>query len=278
MKPEEIFGQEIEVPEIVSSKMDNAMKVIKEDTMYKKTGMKWFSRIAVAAAACFALIAVSGAVKTPVTNQLNLTVMGSELKAGAPVYVTNTGYGDFHSYGITGGDNGTLGYFVDTGFFVEGEDVQSVTYSINEGAFQVVEPADGSIIVSGTEYPGELNVPGFGGIEDENGNFISKTRYYTSFTVAGKAQTAADTWISVCGEKNSDYVYTFTESAEELAAFYQSLVGDVVITCTVEYTDGSTQTADIGLGARTATYGELGIAETAEWENYEDAFIVFEMK
>lgn len=276
MNPEELFGRDVEVPEIVSSKMSNALKSIKENTMYRKTGMKWFSRIAVAAAACFTLIAVSGAVKTPVCNQLNLTVMGDELKAGVPVYVTNTGYGDFHSYGITGGDNGTVSYVVDTGFFVEGENVKSVTYSINEGAFQVVQPEGESIIVSGTEHTGENNYPALGSISDENGNIISVDRYYTSFTVAGNVQKREDTSINICGMK--DYDYLFGGTAEEKAAYYQGLVGDVVVTCTVEYTDGSTQTAEIGLGARTATYGELGIAETAEWENYEDAFIVYVMK
>ncbi len=142
----------------------------------------------------------------------------------------------------------------------------------------MVQPKDESIITDGVEA-GDLNMPAIGGLEDKEGNILTGYRYYTSFTVAGNAQTNDRTWINLCGTKPLGQENILAEKTpEEEAAFYNALVGDVVITCTVEYTDGSVQTAQIGLTGRTATYGELGIAETAEWENYEDAFIVYEMK
>ena len=167
-------------------------------------------------------------------------------------------------YVLCEGEDGTVSYCVGTHFFCEGENIESITYSINEGAFQIVEPKDFTIVKDGEKYEGALNTGLIGGIDDETtGDGLSVTNNYKSFTVSYDNQMNDQTWINICGVTNENWDDLFGEdkNLEDRVAGIEKLMSDVVITCTVQYTDRSISESQITIGGGTVQPERAGIPE-----------------
>ena len=170
-------------------------------------------------------------------------------------------------YVLCEGEDGTVSYCVGTHFFCEGEDIESITYSINEGAFQIVEPKDFTIVKAGEKYEGALNTGLIGGIDDETtGDDLSVTNNYKSFTVSYDNQMNERTWINICGvtNENWDDLFGKDKNLEDRVAGIEKLVDNVVITCTVQHADGSVGESQITIGGGTVKPEGTGIPEKAQ--------------
>ena len=178
----------------------------------------------------------------------------------------------------------------------EGNDIESVTYSINNALFQVVQPKDSSILLNGEEA--EPVMTGMIGgdmteYRDEAGNLkyseiISDNRYYKSFTVAYDKQSGAHTWINICNDSNAgkrvqDALRLFgeAESAEDCLDAYNELLDGVEIICTANYTDGTSASAKIAVNAAIVPLPPLQPGEHREgpeWQMEKTVEPVFELQ
>lgn len=276
MMKDNIFLEEVEVPEIVQQKADRAFSTIQAERsflmndMVKKERNVFSKRIALAAA-CMAVVVTAGTLAGPVKNIMEYSRAGSEdallaavdqidnlftlqvkaagagdgqmvpLTEGNPVPVTING--DKAGTWVLGADdiNGSIvDYCINIPQIVcEGDQIESITYSINNGAFQIVQPENGeSIIVDGQLYNGELNTGSIGGDykDAENAKSVDsdgqlsngksdagsiaelvmeadekeakeglpsrpfETLFYKSFTLNYGRQSDEYTWINICNE------------------------------------------------------------------------------
>lgn len=296
MRKEDIFTQDVEIPEIVQSKADIAFLEIKNgrrrNMSRKHNRMKKIIKPVIAVAACAALVVVASTANSvpkdtdtnlmsTIDNMFTLRVKAAELEKGNPVAYLSDDTSNGWAFCET--EEGTVSYSIDAPFTCEGENVESITYSINKGAFQIVEPQNSSIMLRADEYNGELNVPQRGG-EEKDGKTVSKVKYYTSYTVAYDEQTSDTTWINVCGERDmsdeeQELIFGKQSGNKETALFMDKVFDGVVITCTVNYEDGSSDSAEISMGGQVMTYEDAGAqAENPKDPKKKEAFVVFELK
>lgn len=109
----------------------------------------------------------------------------------------------------------------------------------------------------------------------------------SSYTVAYDKQISDNTVINICGdsvltEKEIKALYRSADP-QETADMYNKMFGDTVITCTVTFTDGSTQEQEIGIGGAVLTYEQMGQladqpAESPEDTSQEQAFLKLQLK
>lgn len=325
-----ILTDDIEVPAIVQKKADAAFAQIKKGrakTMENKTKLsrvhgrhsktKKYMKTAIAAAACIALITgvgnsnyikkegndsiskknydYNGSNDKTVLNSLvqgnmfTMTAYAQELEPGKPVPLTNVGSSGRSSV-ICGDEYGNVSYCISTEFLCQGENIERVSYSINQGAFQIIQPVNNNdrIIMDGQLYNGELNTGNIGGGVDETVEILPdlyETKLYQSFTLDYNKQNAADTWINICNEcpdggEILDMVWGDMSTLEEQNEGINQLLDYPIITCTAYYTDGTTASVNIEVSSRVMTYEEAG-------ENYgneeipgdtKGMFITFEVK
>ena len=209
------------------------------------------------------------------------------LKEGHPIpLITNSSKAD--SWVLCDDDNGnTVNYCINIPQITcEGDDIQSITYSISRGAFQIVQPTAGeSIILDGQAYDGELNTGSIGGHyeDDENakeagnpGSTDSDIRpedgpqedpyeilLYHSFTVDYQKQSDENTWINFCNvlpdsSDISQLIWKEGATEEDQLQAMQKMLDQTTITCTVNYTDQTSQSVDIKVGSRLMTRREAG--------------------
>lgn len=146
-----------------------------------------------------------------------------------------------------------------------------------------MQPLDESIIVDGQPYNGALNVGQIGGTWNEETGEEERpceVLLYQSFTVDYQRQTGEDTWINICNELSGrkdlcDLIWGEENTLEEVNQGMQGMFENTVITCTVHYTDGTTQTADILVNSRIMTCAEAGV-EAKEDPDRKESFITFE--
>lgn len=182
------------------------------------------------------------------------------LEAGKNILLKETGLGS-----VLGGDeDDMISYCIGTQFLCEGDNIESITYSINNAAFQIVERPNFSIITDFEEYDGTLNTGTIGGEESESGEeILSVRRLYKSFTVSYNNQSNDHTWINICNETDLDWNSFFGEgkTLEDRVNGIDKMMKDVVITCTVHYTDGTSSDAFITVGGGIITPEVTGIPE-----------------
>ena len=174
----------------------------------------------------------------------------------------------------------------------EGEQIESVTYSINHGAFQIVQPEqEESIVIDGQLYEGGLNTGSIGGdYDEERGGEPSRpfeVVLYQSFTLDYARQSDEFTWINFCNvrQESGDIIPLFWGeeiSAETYQSGMQKMLDDTVITCTVHYADHTSQSADIKVGAQIMTRREAGDVQEEgmdpEYLEEETVAVTFEMQ
>lgn len=333
MSRKNVFLYDIDVPEVVQEKAEEAFSMIRtegENMMkeQRKTSKKRHTvEILLGAAACAAVVGVVVAGRfvwnrqavdiaeeeteaegipvdeekeendllAAIDNMFTLQVMAAELEEGQPVALVDNAQtfdndsqitGEQASSWVLGGtEEGNLDYCIQFPLSCTGNNIEKITYSVNNGAFQVVQPAGESIIVDGQLYDGELNTGQIGGGWDEESGQPTRdweVLLYQSFTVNYEKQSGEDTWINICNalsgkQEEQQLIWGDENSLEEKNRGMQGMLGGTVITCTVYYADGTSQTADVLVNSRIMTCAEAG-AEVKEDPNREEIFITFELQ
>lgn len=204
----------------------------------------------------------------------------TELREGVPV-VINTATDNW----VLGSSEDGSGYYcLNLPLSCEGENIDSITYQINKGAFQIVEKVGESIVINGKKLEKPLNTGVIGQAFDEETGmevYPSEINYYTEFTVDYDCQSKETTWINMAGcdvvISDVDLIWGENRSKEDQRDGYQELIDGVVIRCTVHFTDGSTETVELEAGTTLATPRKLGILNAVAPDS-EDVFFTFERK
>lgn len=320
MTKNNIFTEDVAIPEIVLQKADSAFLTIRTERSHlmtntrtnqqdsKKYAKRVFVKKLTAAAACMAIMITAGAIFSPLktflgysgTKQTDSFGKGSEdtllsamnrldnlftlqvkaagskeanatpLEEAQPVPIAlgsdKTNSWVFSSDDI---DGDTVNYCINLpGLLCEGEQIDSITYSINNGAFQIVQPEkEESIIADGQPYDGRLNTGSIGGDYDEGKDGQPsrpfETKFYKSITLNYDRQSDAYTWINICNERPDSkeiIQLLWNEDGNEKACSngIQKMLDGTVITCTVNYKDNTSQSADIKVGSCVMTRREAG--------------------
>lgn len=309
MMRENIFLEDIEIPEIVQEKADIAFSAVKMEGMCRENMKKENQTIkrkekrmgsVAAAAACVAVVVTAGffagsgrsqnehadiagndyekddeiAAATQGEEQSNLFDMFDKmftlkvkaaeaqnedvqeiaLEQGHPVPLTS---GDSTESWVLGGDadKGVVDYCFSMPLTCEGDNIESVTYSINNGAFQILQPENGeSIIIRGQLYDGELNTGSIGGnysdLEGDDQPWLYETVLYKSFTLDYDKQTDESTWINVCNVRLLDaqtynLIWGDGKSIQDMNTGLQKMLDNTIITCTVNYADSTSESVGI---------------------------------
>lgn len=212
-----------------------------------------------------------------VSNIIPQTENSFILKVGAeeitstndvPLIVKN----EHNSYITGSGEGGDYEYCIPANFRCEGEDIESVTYSINKGAFSIVEYNEegGSLIKSCIPYEGDFNIGSscIVPVSWSNGSYefdpmAIKTNYYTEYTLDYDSQQSdALLGVNICEEVNDEElfnkIFLSENTPEQEAEAYTETMEGVEITCTVHYTDGTTSCKTVVAECRAMTAEELG--------------------
>ncbi len=287
-KVSEILNSDIQVPEIVQKKADAAFSQIqseRESNMSKKN-LK-VTKLFAAMAACAALIIIASTTNnylnrpqeekettvdenttTEKENLFTMKVMAAQVEVTAqkPVAIAQN---NRISHSISGdSDTNTASYRIDMPLYCEGENIESVTYSINKGYFEISENITDdfqSVVESGKpldENSNEYINPIF----DDNGEIAMQQEVndFVEYTISYDNQQKEGVWVTFCNDEIpfSDFdsiVEQKKKTQEEVAEAYQKLVDGVVITCTANYKDGTKKGVEINVGAAALTYEEIGM-------------------
>ncbi|MDD7643533.1 MAG: hypothetical protein PUK75_13895 [bacterium] len=308
-KERSMFNGEIEIPETVQKKANLAFSQIKNERVanmeqnisnnqdFKKKAKrgKTVRRTCAAVAACAALVVAAGSWHAgqpveqseiaaqdgeehaeKISKLFMLTAKAAEtgkrieMTKGKPVAVITE---DADSWVLGGNEDGTWSYCFNLPFQCEGENIDSVSYSINRGAFQVVELEGTSIIASGKETAEPVNSGLIGGSDYEA--IPTTINYYTEYTLDYDRQESDATWINMVRDdikfSDPDLPQSENRSDEDVKKVFDELFGDVMITCTVHFTDGTSETIEIEPGVVITTAMKNG-------EEYRDVALTFERK
>lgn len=273
-------------------------------------------KIGVSAVACAALIIVGNATAGHYMTHTNSTEQGevsveenpfvicaqaAELTRDNPVYIKEA---VSDTFGFMYGDNEEkAGFIMEMPLSVKGDKIKSVTYSIKNGFFEVVDKEKGdSTIIDSSVYEGapssfvtveeteegkSVTIYAAGEATEEDREARANQKALSSYTVAYDKQISDNTVINICGdsvltEKEMKALYRSADP-QETADMYNKMFGDTVITCTVTFIDGTTQEQEIGIGGAVLTYEQMGQladqpAESPEDTSQEQAFLKLQLK
>ncbi len=191
------------------------------------------------------------------------------------------------------GETGQVNYCINIPFSCEGDNIEKIAYSINKGAFQIVQAEGESIIVDGEAYVEDDRISNMtcgsigGNYKDDELGLPEKpmeTKFYKSFTLNYQKQSDDDTWINIVDNvPDSKEAFDLIWGRDDLESFnsgLQKLLDNTVITCTVWYTDNTSQSVDIKVGSRIMTYREAGEPEASVKgdPDEETVYITFELQ
>ena len=273
-------------------------------------------KIGVSAVACAALIIVGNATAGHYMTHTNQTEQGevtveenpfvicaqaAELTRDNPVYIKEA---VSDTFGFRYGDNeGKAGFIMEMPLSVKGDKIKSVTYSIKNGFFEVVDKEKGdSTIIDSSAYEGapssfvtveeteegkSVTIYAAGEATEEDREARANQKALSSYTVAYDKQISDNTVINICGDSvlTEKEIKALHRSADpqETADMYNKMFGDTMITCTVTFADGTTQEQKIGIGGAVLTYEQMGQladqpAESPEDTSQEQAFLKLQLK
>ena len=287
-KVSEILNSDIQVPKIVQKKADVAFSQIQSEreTNMSKKNLK-VTKMFAAMAACASIIIVASTTNnylnrpqeekettvaehttTEKENMFTMKVMAAqaEVTAQKPVAIAQN---NRISHSISGdSDTNTASYRIDMPLYCEGENIESVTYSINKGYFEICENITDdfqSVVESGE--PLDENSNGYiNPIYNDNEEIVAQQalKDYTEYTVSYDDQQKEGVYVTFCNDEIpfpdfGSMIDKRTKTEEEISAAYQKLVDGVVITCTANYKDGTKKGVKINVGAAALTYEEIGM-------------------
>ena len=129
------------------------------------------------------------------------------------------------------------------------------------------------IIASGKEAAEPVNSGLIGGSDYEA--IPATINYYTEYTLDYDRQESDATWINMVRDdiqfSDLDLLWRENKSDEDVEKVFDELFGDVMITCTVHFTDGTSETIEIEPGVVITTAMKNG-------EEYRDVALTFERK
>lgn len=280
--------------------------------------MKKIWKIGVAAVACAALL-VAGTIaaghqtvqKEPGTvsiskNPFVICAQAAELTKDKPVYIKESVSNTFGYAAWDDGKTGKMGFVMEMPLSVKGDDIKTISYHIKNGFFQVTDTGEtDDMLVDSEAYEGDTAEAGITERGETEATLDiyqkhaddymvkevpsgAKERALSSYTVAYERQSSENTTINICGtqELSQDEITAMHSSATdpgELAKLYDKVFKDTVITCTVTFTDGTSQKRQIGIGGAVMTYEELGTQTDEPVESPEDlsqkqAFLKLQIK
>ena len=179
-------------------------------------------------------------------------------------YATPALYGNgFNTKGISETADGSVCVNVVAPFTCNGENIKNITYSINKGCFQIVTSSDYPLIITdGQKYEGDVSDYPGGSIPNFDKTETIEELYYTEFTVDYENQTNEYTTINICEKSkltNQDAITSAGSDIDvnEQKKCFDELYKDVVITCTVTYTDGTTEDKNIVVVNNIREFGEV---------------------
>ncbi len=217
--------------------------------------MKRLYKPLIATAACMAL--VLGAFYTKMPNgksatKLNtgFTLMANAEELGSqPVAVG--GVGESASIAETDGEENHISYMMDIDLSCRGENIESVTYSINEGAFEILSLTEDAGLLDCTEVE-PINTPKRSLLpKDQYPDGVEKdcSKTVSQYTISYEKQKQENVAFTVIGEKSLsattfENIFSIGETSEELEkakVANQEAFGSIIITCKVNYKDGTTE-------------------------------------
>ncbi|MBR1852820.1 MAG: hypothetical protein IJ794_06725 [Lachnospiraceae bacterium] len=221
---------------------------------------------------------------------------GVVMEKGKPVIVTGTWGGG--NYGQKSSESDEISYRFVFKFLCEGAHIEKITYSVNKGVLQICQPKDReSIAIEAEPAPYKdygMSIHAEDDVTEYWWDDLDDQVYY-SYTVAYDRQTAPYTDFSVCGEKKMNDIDVeglrrpegVTWPEYEVNSRYvnamKQMVGDIIITCTVYYDDGTSENADIKIIPKVMTLEEAGFGERYPETSKEDLatkqfFIAYELQ
>lgn len=194
-----------------------------------------------------------------------------------------------------GGDNESkeVSYCINIPFTCEGEHIEKVSYSINKGAFQIVQEGGESIIVDGEVYVEDDRINGancgsIGGHYDDESGLSQEPvemKFYKSFTLDYHRQSDDSTWINIVNvlpDSEEIMKLLWEDGGTDQQAFnegMQKMLDSTIITCTVQYSDHTSQSVDIKVSSRLMSYAEAGEPEAAPTDpDDEMIYVTFELQ
>lgn len=251
-KFEQILKQAL-TPKNEDSELEIKMRVRTYD-------MKKFMKRVIAVAAC-AAICLSGYGVTNYLRDASLETVSDvfivkayaqELTSDNEVPITVGA--ESISSGICGSEkDGHVSYCINLPLTCEGENIKSITYSINKGCFQIIEPADKTYLLDYIEHAENMEFGKCGGLGDEKVDSAlwpkEKELYLDSFTVDYNNQVGEDFWINIGNVVPNmyDVIWGEKDSMEEEVEACNKLLSDVEINITVTFEDGTQSSKVIGL-------------------------------
>lgn len=275
---------------------DNEIKVRFEKGEYPMKKKRNYIRPAVALVACAALVAGIGFGNLPeqilsntglshttdistdkssrnVENGFVMKVKAAEvkeLKKGETQTAIYSGGATGESW--SGSDqNKEIGYMIDLPLVCEGENMDTITYSVNKGCFRILQPKDKPYVIKGEECEKPKQVSSGVDIEvvPESADNL-EAKYYKSYTISAKDQDRKDVEVAICDEKklskelykrlwdNNSTGMTDEELTAE-AVVKNEVLDSPEVTCKITYRGDSeqkTETARVAVRLEAMTYKE----------------------
>ena len=275
---------------------DNEIKVRFEKGEYSMKKKRNYVRPAIALVACAALVAGIGfgnladqifsniglSHKTDIsTNKPSQNVESGFVMKVKAAEIKELKKGEsqvaIYSGGTTGeawsgsDQNKEIGYMIDLPLICEGEDMDTITYSVNKGCFRVLQPKNKPYVIKGEECGEPKQVSS--GVDIEiapEGADQMEAKYYKTFTISAKDQDRKDVEVAICDEKKlSKELYkrlwdnnTAGMTDEEImaeAAVKNEVLDSPQVTCKITYQGDSgqkTETAKVAVHLEAMTYKE----------------------
>lgn len=275
---------------------DNEIKVRFEKGEYSMKKKKNYVRPAIALVACAALVAGIGFGNLPdqIFSNIGLSHK-TDISTNKPSQNVESGFvmkvkaaevkelkkgesqAAIYSGGTTGeawsgsDQNKEIGYMIDLPLICEGEDMDTITYSVNKGCFRVLQPKNKPYVIKGEECGEPKQVSS--GVDIEivpEGADHMEAKYYKSFTISAKDQDRKDVEVAICDEKklskelykrlwdNNTAGMTDKEIMAE-AAVKNEVLDSPQVTCKITYQGDSgqkTETAKVAVHLEAMTYKE----------------------
>lgn len=172
------------------------------------------------------------------------------------------------------GDGKTVDYSISIPIICEGDNIEKITYKINKGTFQLVGRKGESPVLSGKKKKGNLNFPINASADHD------QMWYYQEFTIAYDKQKTYD--LNICGRGKDNGNIFQQHSLKTLKKGEDDLFGDTLINCTVQFKDGSEQTAKIKVGTEILKSSEVYPDEEkfkrSDMKNHKNLFITYQLQ
>ncbi|MDD3747101.1 MAG: hypothetical protein PHD70_11605 [Anaerostipes sp.] len=271
-----------------SDKKDNLKKLLNQSNQEEKNNMKIIKFKPMAAAACMAVILVTTLMgnialtnnKTK-DNYFSVSVKAKELAKvsdnSKDTYITDANaLGESH--------NGYFSYDLDFPVKCKGKNIDKIRYTINEGCFQISNPKDADIVIDSEKVEKKLDLPATA--KTDNSIF----NQYKSFTVDYDKQSDSNTTISLANSsknwssaKQEEYKKTGYSVKKGIALEKEKeamdlAVRDLDVKCTVIYKDGTKETKDIEITAKTMKASDTASYSIDKGSDYDTVGLVFEVK